>query len=100
MQHTKPDRLIPGLRRLSATQRHGQSFTTEEIAQACGCDRKNISYIETRALKKFISSLHEKEPKMLEEIFGKAEVVEVLAKAAAPRAELRSFRKNGRPMAA
>ena len=49
--------LDTGLRTLTSTQQTGQTYTTREIAAACGCDKETIRLIQRSAIKKLRARL-------------------------------------------
>jgi len=48
----KQKRIDLGLSVLCSVAFPGQTLTTREIAEICGCDAANIKYTQTKALKK------------------------------------------------
>jgi DNA-directed RNA polymerase sigma subunit (sigma70/sigma32) len=48
----KTDRILNGLRTLCAQQPPGHTYSTVEIAAACGCSPENIGQIEKQALER------------------------------------------------
>lgn len=66
----KGEQIDIGLRNLCESRKEGQSFTQQEIADACGCHRKMIQIIESRAAYKFVRRLLEIDPELVQQNLG------------------------------
>jgi hypothetical protein len=66
----KGDQIDEALLRLIKTRKPGQTFSQDEIAQACGCHRRNIQFIEKRAIYKFTRRLLVTAPQLVAESLG------------------------------
>ena len=58
------------LAQLIKTRKPGQTFSQDEIAKACGCHRRNIQFIEKRAIYKFTRRLLAVAPDLVKESLG------------------------------
>lgn len=66
----KGQQIDDGLERLMQSRRPGQTFSQDEIAAACGCHRRNIQFIEKRAIYKFTRRLFAVDPELVSQSLG------------------------------
>jgi len=98
----KPSKFSPfrndideGLRRLCNERKPNQTFTQKEIADAVGCDRKLIQYIEKKAFYKFVRRLIEIDPEIAEQSLGDLVTMEDVLRIHHPSAHKQSNRVDG-----
>ena len=72
----KGDQIDEALAQLMQTRKPGQTFSQDEIAQACGCHRRNIQFIEKRAIYKFTRRLLATAPQLVAESLGDGVTIE------------------------
>lgn len=67
-KHKKNGQFMAGTARLLAERQPGQTFSQEQIADACGVHKRTIQYIEAKALRSLARGLQKACPDALDEL--------------------------------